>query len=76
MMTLSKTFTAGVMLTTLLTSCLKSHTCTCKDANGMVLSSETHAGGGANSFKENCLNKKTQTTVNGTVTATTPCEYK
>ena len=59
------------------TSCMKSKTCTCKDASGTVVSQQTkktNSKSDLNTFETNCKNAKIETKVNGVVTSSIPCE--
>ena len=60
-----------------LSSCLKERTCTCKDSSGTVISktsTKTNSKSSIESFETNCIDKHTDTKVNGVVVSSIPCE--
>ncbi len=77
-MSMKKSYFAICLILGFFGSCIKKHTCECKDSKGQVVQTSWASGGYSDmkKFKENCEKTKfRETNVNGVVTET-PCEIK
>lgn len=65
-------FASGLILM----SCAKEKTCTCKDGSGTVVYQESRKASKSelDKFEQQCKNRKIETTVNGNVVSSVPCQ--